>query len=131
VLDECDGIRLDRIRYEVSSLGEIRNVRDNRPLYPCRVTESGHLVVNLTIPNSTVRRLFLLRRLIAAAFSPRPEGWSWSWIVRSRDEDRLNVRADNLVWAPDMRPLRELPEPTPALTDTEVDQLLEGLSLGE
>lgn len=83
-------------QYMISDRGEIRHFPDNtsegRPLKP-RLNNCGYLIVDLF--KSGKRQCFLLHRLVALAFLPRPEGCN---VVNHIDRDRTNCSAINLEW---------------------------------
>lgn len=94
--------------YEVSSLGQVRRVVKGQPKPPLiPIAHGSGLAVRLR-DNGRTRKL-PIHRLVAQAFCPGASGNRS--IVRHRDGDRKNNRADNLEWGgPKQRP-RKTPVP--------------------
>lgn len=82
-------------RYEVSSLGRVRNVRFGR-LLRGSPNQTGYLVVGLASEQGGDFKNYLLHVLVTEAFhGPRPG----KYVARHKDGDRTNNRKDNLEWA--------------------------------
>lgn len=82
-------------RYEVSSLGRVRNVWGRRAglVLKARVNDAGYW--RITLYNGQGYDTFALHRLVALAFhGPCPEGRE----VNHKDGDKSNNRADNLEY---------------------------------
>ncbi len=80
-------------RYEVSSLGEIRNRRTGRTLKPYLADKGGHLKVSLSKP-SVVRNAYVHRIVAIAHTGPPPIGME----CRHLDGDPTNNSVANLAW---------------------------------
>lgn len=78
--------------YEVSSLGNVRNVNSGRVLNFCR-HRSGYLSVMLYKGRKPKR--FNVHRLVATAFLNNSSNYEF---VNHIDEDKSNNNADNLEW---------------------------------
>ena len=77
--------------YEVSSIGNVRNVKRNTLL---RFSNNqGYIQVYLY--KNGIRKGFRVHRLIAQAFLPNPNNLPQ---VNHLDEDKTNNRVDNLEW---------------------------------
>ena len=79
-------------KYEVSSLGKVRNVMTGRVLKPG--FSGDHEYLQVTLSNSKVKR-YLLHRVVAIAFIPNPENKPE---VNHKDGDKTNCNVDNLEW---------------------------------
>ena len=85
--------------YEVSNLGEVRGLKNNkgrrsapRPLKGCK-THDGYLRVCLSKDGVAVRKK--IHHLVLEAFvGPRPEGF----VACHRDDNGLNNAVENLRW---------------------------------
>jgi len=77
--------------YEVSSYGNVRNVRTGRVLKP--LNNHGYKRVNLSKGN--VQKLYQVHRLVAFAFIPNPEGLPQ---INHKDENPNNNCVENLEW---------------------------------
>lgn len=84
-------------KYEVSNLGNVREVKDAGvvPVKPSTVKADGSVVVALYY--GSYRRSTYLSRLVALAFIPNPNGYRW---VLHRDGDLGNNCVSNLFWSP-------------------------------
>lgn len=78
--------------YEVSSEGEIRNVRTKRILKPA-IKHNGYKEVVLRKNDKSFTHS--VHRLVAIAYIPNPKGLP---CVKHKDEDKLNCDKDNLEW---------------------------------
>lgn len=85
----------DNVKYEVSSEGNVRNLKTGRILKPCYT--KGYARVDLTSANNdkTKRTLKLVHRLVAQAFIPNLKNLS---DVNHKDEIKTNNNLDNLEW---------------------------------
>lgn len=87
--------------YQVSNLGRVRGVdrvtENNRPIKSSLLkpdkNHSGHLRVQLM--KKSVRKRFLVHRLVAQAFIPNPNKYP---IINHKDENPSNNKVDNLEW---------------------------------
>lgn len=79
--------------YEVSDLGEIRSLRQNKILKGIP-NSRGYLRVELCDENHKKTKAFI-HRVVAEAFCERP---SWCCVVNHLDFNPQNNRADNLEW---------------------------------
>lgn len=79
--------------YEVSSKGNVRNLKTGRILKPIYST-NGYAMVDLT-STSNDRTKKLVHRLVAQAFIPNPNNLS---DVNHKDEIKTNNNLDNLEW---------------------------------
>lgn len=79
-------------RYEVSSLGQIRNTASGRLLKPKKLP-NGYLRVKLTRANGSRERY--VHRLVAEAFCIRTQGCN---VVNHIDNNKTNNSANNLEW---------------------------------
>lgn len=77
--------------YEVSSLGNIRNIVTNKMLKPSN--KSGYYHVSLT--NKLSKKTFKVHRLVALTFFQNPENKS---DVNHKDKNKLNNTLENLEW---------------------------------
>lgn len=77
--------------YEASTTGCIRNAKGN--VLKTYTTNSGYQCLKFTV--NTVRRTFLLHRLIAQTFIPNPNNLPE---VNHIDEDKTNNSIGNLQW---------------------------------
>lgn len=82
--------------YEVSSKGNVRNLKTGRILKPIYST-NGYATVNLTraYNDKTKQTKKLIHRLVAQAFIPNPNNLS---DVNHKDEIKTNNNLDNLEW---------------------------------
>lgn len=86
----------DIVMYEVSSKGNVRNLKTGRILKPFYNTK-GYARVDLTRASSdkTKKALKLVHRLVAQAFIPNPNKLPE---VNHKDEIKANNNLDNLEW---------------------------------
>ena len=81
--------------YEVSSEGQVRNVRTGRVLKPMMVGGAGNKYPKVVLCVDGLQRGAMVHHLVAAAFiGPRPEGL----VVRHRNGDRTDNRRRNLQY---------------------------------
>ena len=77
--------------YQVSSLGNVMSIRNNKILsFGIR---GGYPFVALSKNNKSTN--YYIHRLVAEAFVPNPYNLPF---VNHKDEDKLNPKADNLEW---------------------------------
>ena len=86
VIDECE-------KYEVSSLGRIRN-KKTKAIRKQFIRTDGYAQIVL-IDNNGKKRCFPVHRLVAQAFITNPSGFD---TVNHIDHDPLNNAVDNLEW---------------------------------
>ena len=78
--------------YEISTLGNLRNIKTNRVL-KTRITREGYEAITLTTGgNKTFKSI---HRLVAQAFIPNPDNKKE---VNHIDEDKTNNHVSNLEW---------------------------------
>ena len=82
----------DYPNYEVSTLGNVRNIGSGRVLRPIK-TKNGYLQVNLCKDGKHFMRY--VHRLIASVFIPNPDNKP---CVNHIDGDKHNNRVENLEW---------------------------------
>lgn len=80
-------------KYEVSSLGNVRNKITGRLLKPFSDGRKGYLQVSLCKDNQ--KHYFKIHRLVALAFLPNPNNYPQ---VNHIDEDKSNNSVENLEW---------------------------------
>lgn len=78
--------------YEVSNMGNVRNVRRNT-LLKLSKTNDGYIQVWLY--KNGIRNRFQVHRLVCQAFLPNPDNLPQ---VNHRDEVKINNRVENLEW---------------------------------
>ena len=78
--------------YEVSNLGNVRNIDTGKVLKPC-INSCGYYIVNLYKDRN--RKFFYTHRLIALYFIPNPENLP---CIDHIDRDRTNNSISNLRW---------------------------------
>ena len=75
--------------YEVSSLGNVKNIKTGKVLKNC--VKSGYYHISLT--NENYRKSLLVHRLVALAFIENPEN---KLEVNHKDKNKLNICVSNL-----------------------------------
>lgn len=78
--------------YEVSNIGQVRNVKTGRILKNC-LDKDGYCRVDLY--KNGIRKVCSVHRLVAQAFIPNPKNLPE---VNHKDECKTNNRIDNLEW---------------------------------
>lgn len=78
--------------YDVSTMGNVINVRNGRLLKPM-VTDKGYLSV--VLQGNSKRKVFKVHRLVAETFIPNPTNLPQ---VNHIDEDKKNNNVENLEW---------------------------------
>ena len=78
--------------YEVSNMGNVRNVRRNT-LLKLSKTNYGYIQVHLY--KNGIRTGFQVHRLVAEAFLSNPDNLP---MINHKDEDKTNNSVDNLEW---------------------------------
>lgn len=78
--------------YEAGTFGHIRRIGSEDPLRPRRCI-NGYLGVVLCIGG--VKKNVFVHKLIAETWIPNPDNKP---CVGFKDSDKMNVRADNLIW---------------------------------
>ena len=86
----------DIVRYEVSSKGNVRNLKTGRILKPFYA--SGYAMVNLTSASNdkTKQTMKLVHRLVAQAFIPNND--QSKTLINHKDENPRNNSVTNLEW---------------------------------
>ena len=87
----------DNVKYEVSSKGNVRNLKTGRILKPSYNTQ-GYARVDLTSANNdkTKRARKLIHRLVAQAFIPNND--QSKTLINHKDENPRNNSVANLEW---------------------------------
>lgn len=83
--------------YQISSLGRVYNIRDDRIMSTSR-NNHGHVKITLTCDDSTDRYTRSVAVLVGEAFVEAPDELSNQIVLL--DGDLGNVCAHNLVWRP-------------------------------
>ena len=78
--------------YQVSNLGRVYSIRNNKILKP-KLNKCGYLSVNLKYKGSHVTKS--IHRLVSQAFIENPYNFPQ---VNHKDEDKTNNCVDNLEW---------------------------------
>ena len=78
--------------YEVSNMGNVRNVRRNKLL---RLPKTNNRYIRVVLSKNGIKTGFQVHRLIAQAFLPNPDNLPQ---VNHKDEDKTNNNVDNLEW---------------------------------
>jgi hypothetical protein len=79
--------------YQISNLGNVRNIKTNKRLKPY-INNGGYLDISLCKNKKNTK--FKIHRLIAIAFIPNPENKP---TVHHKDKNKLNNSIENLEWA--------------------------------
>ena len=80
----------DYPNYQISNLGNVRNIKTGRILKP-RMTKGGYLQVHFEMNG----RNYYIHRLVAESFLPNPSNYPE---VNHIDENKTNNSVDNLEW---------------------------------
>lgn len=80
-------------KYEVSTFGNVRNIKTLKILKPY-MNGGGYKKVSLMVDN-TSQKTMLIHRLVAITFIPNPENKS---TVNHKNHDSLNNNIENLEW---------------------------------
>lgn len=95
-----------RGQYQVSEEGQIRNWSTWKVLKRRVCKKDGALLVNLS--NGTGRqKTVVVARIVAEVFVDNPEGYKF---VKYKDDNKLNVKAENLYWARAKQKIKEKEE---------------------
>ena len=78
--------------YEISNMGNVRNIVTGRILKPCK-NNMGYLSV--TLYKNNIRKTFLIHRLVGYAFIPNPQNLTE---IDHIDRIRTNNSISNLRW---------------------------------
>lgn len=79
--------------YEVSSHGNVRNVKTGRIMTP---QDNGHGYLQVGLSLDKKQYWIYVHRLVASAFIPNPDNKP---TVNHKDENKSNNHVDNLEWA--------------------------------
>lgn len=79
--------------YEVSNIGEVKNIKTGKFLIP-KKGRNGYLRV--TLCNNGIQKTTGIHRLVASAFIPNPENKA---TVNHKNEIKNDNRVENLEWA--------------------------------
>ena len=83
----------DYDNYEISNIGNVRNINTGKVLKPRKNRDDGYFRVNLSKNN--IIKDFLIHRLIAYAFIPNPENLRE---IDHIDQNKTNNSITNLRW---------------------------------
>ena len=78
--------------YEVSDIGNVRNVRRNTLL---KLTKTNYGYIQVSLYKNGIKTGLKVHRLVAEAFIPNPDNLPQ---VNHKDEDRTNNNVTNLEW---------------------------------
>ena len=78
--------------YEVSNIGNVRNVRRNKLL---RLQKTNNGYIRVVLSKNGIKTGFQVHRLIAQAFLPNPDNLPQ---INHKDEDKTNNNVTNLEW---------------------------------
>ena len=90
-LEEWRDIPFYKGLYQISNLGRVRKIKTGRIIKGSKV--AWHVLV--TLFDKSLRKTFLLHRLVAIAFVPNPENFKY---IVHLDSNPYNNKASNLVW---------------------------------
>ena len=78
--------------YQVSNLGNVKNIRRNK-LKKLTLNKDGYYIVKLSKNNK--KKVYLVHRLVAKEFIENKNNYD---IVNHKDENKTNNKVDNLEW---------------------------------
>ena len=78
--------------YEVSNMGNVRNVRRNKLL---RLSKTNNRYIRVSLCKNGIKTGLTVHRLVTEAFLPNPDNLPE---VNHKDEDKTNNRVENLEW---------------------------------
>lgn len=78
--------------YEVSDIGNVRNVRRNKLL---RLTKTNNGYIQVSLFKNGIKTGLKVHRLVAQAFLPNPDNLP---MINHKDENKTNNRVENLEW---------------------------------
>ena len=78
--------------YEVSNIGNVRNVRRNKLL---RLLKTNNGYIRVFLCKNGIKTGFQVHRLVAQAFLPNPDNLPQ---INHKDEDKTNNNVTNLEW---------------------------------
>ena len=78
--------------YEVSNMGNVRNVRRNKLL---RLSKTNNRYIRVSLCKNGIKTGLTVHRLVAEAFIPNPDNLPE---VNHKDEDKSNNSVENLEW---------------------------------
>lgn len=81
--------------YEVSNLGEIRNVRLKKIRKSINLSKKGYRCSSFTMGNIKDKMTFNYHRAVACTFIPTND---YTLTINHKDGDKLNNTVDNLEW---------------------------------
>lgn len=79
--------------YEVSTDGQIRNMKKAKRILKQRVDKHGYYRINLS--KNGIQKSFSVHRIVAIMFIPNPHGYD---TVNHINHNRLDNRVENLEW---------------------------------
>ena len=78
--------------YEVSNMGNVRNVRRNKLL---RLPKTNDGYIRVSLYKNGIKTCFQVHRLVAQAFIENPDNLP---MINHKDEDKTNNNVTNLEW---------------------------------
>ena len=78
--------------YEVSNIGNVRNVRRNKLL---RLQKTNNGYIRVVLSKNGIKTAFQVHRIAAQAFIPNPDNLPQ---INHKDEDKTNNNVTNLEW---------------------------------